>query len=496
MNYPESLYSIRSEATIIGGLINHPQTLLDLEHTLEERDFHHRVHKVVFSLLKNSILDGKQVDKIILAQKAKDLNISTFEDINLFDYLDSVTYSKINSNGIKELSKELIKLRIKRELFTDAELVKQFVSEKVDRSVEELIGGTDKIYNERIDAYALNDKPIDLYGDIEEFILEKAKNPQDEVGLKTPFPKFNEIFGGLQSAAGIYSVVARPKSFKSTYLQNMAEGIIRLNPGTKCLILDTELTSDILKLRASSACAKVSYWHMNSGNWTKNAELAAKVKRELPKLKDLKGKIYHMPVPDKPINEICSLIKRWYHSVCGRGNKAVVIYDYLKVSGESVGQYNTEYMIIGNKVNALNQIAKELNIVIWTACQLNRSGEGRQAIDDGSAIALSDRLAWYAAFVGIFRKKWGEEIIEDGANWGTHKLIPLYSRFGGKDFYKNDLVRTTNSKGNIEYKHNFLSYTVSDFRVEENGDLNDILKANSLNKSLQLPSVKSEKTNF
>ena len=48
-----------------------------------------------------------------------------------------------------------------------------------------------------------------------------------------PFAKFNDIFGGLQSSAGVYAVVARPKQFKSTFLQSMAEGVVKLNKDTK-----------------------------------------------------------------------------------------------------------------------------------------------------------------------------------------------------------------------------------------------------------------------
>ena len=117
MQFPESLYSIRSESSVIGGLINHPQVLIELSPHLSEDDFIHKVHKVIFSILRAEILKGAKINKVLLAQKCKELGFNTFEDLNLFDYVDSVSFTKINKDGIVGLAKELIKLRIKRELW-------------------------------------------------------------------------------------------------------------------------------------------------------------------------------------------------------------------------------------------------------------------------------------------------------------------------------------------------------------------------------------------
>src|SRR5690606_25027910 len=87
---------------------------------------------------------------------------------------------------------------------------------------------------------------------------------------------------------------------------------------------------------------------------------------------------------------------------------------------------------IGEKINHLNDIQNELpNTHLWAAMQLNRSAEDGR--DDSSAIAVSDRLQWFAAFVAIFRRKWLDEIGEDGPEFGTHKMIPTATRFQGKD---------------------------------------------------------------
>ena len=112
---------------------------------------------------------------------------------------------------------------------------------------------------------------------------------------------------------------------------------------------------------------------------------------------------------------------------------------------------------------------------------MNRFGEaGRNtnAVDDSSAIALSDRLQWFASFVAIFRRKSLDELGQDGENFGTHKLVPLKTRFQGKDAAgHHDLVRRPLDDGSFTWTNNFLNFSVENFNVSEQGSLNDIIEA-------------------
>jgi hypothetical protein len=104
---------------------------------------------------------------------------------------------------------------------------------------------------------------------------------------------------------------------------------------------------------------------------------------------------------------------------------------------------------------------------------LNRSAEN--GADDSSAIAQSDRLQWFAAYVGIFRRKTLEEQAEDGAQFGTHKMIELASRYQGQHAHgHNDLVRVIENNRPV-YRKNFISFNVDNFHVEEKGTLQDIV---------------------
>ena len=97
-------------------------------------------------------------------------------------------------------------------------------------------------------------------------------------------------------------------------------------------------------------------------------------------------------------------------------------------------------------------------------------------MDDSSAISLSDRLQWFASFVAIFRRKTTDEITEDGEEFGTHKLVPLKTRFQGRDAAgHHDLVRRRFQDGSEKWVNNYLNFSVENFGVTERGSLRNVV---------------------
>ena len=78
--------------------------------------------------------------------------------------------------------------------------------------------------------------------------------------------------------------------------------------------------------------------------------------------------------------------------------------------------------------------------------------------------------------MAIFRRKTTEEVAVDGQEFGTHKLIPLKTRFQGKDAAGHqDIMRRTFADGTQRFMPNFLNYNVDNFNVTESGSLRDIV---------------------
>jgi replicative DNA helicase len=472
------IYSLEIERHVLGGILKHPDVFPEIQRFITENDFYNEVNKTVFCVIRDLLSNGKAIDKIIVGQSIKNLGVHFNEDINIFDYIESISFTQINQRGTIEATKELLKLRVRREIYSVAKDVGQYVKKTNETDLDKIIAETDSLYNSKIRSYDFEDEPADLFDGLYEMVEERGDNPNEDIGLKTPYHQFNHMFGGLRSK-NIYAVVARPGQGKSTFLSHMAYGVAKENK-VKCLYLDTEMSTEEQRFRLAAAVTGVPLWYIETGNWRRNQEFVDKIRNGLSSIRD--SGYFHIHVGNKNIDQLCSLIRRWYFKNVKRGNKCAIFYDYVKLTGESVGQNWAEHQAIGDKIDKLKKLSEELECPIFTAMQMNRTGEGHnrssgQMTDDSSAIALSDRLQWFASFVAIFRRKTLDEMEEDG-DFGTHKLIPLKTRWQGRDATgHHDRIRRTFSNGNQAWVNNYLNYNVNNFSVDERGSLEDIIEA-------------------
>lgn len=473
-----SLYSLQIERHVLGGLIKFPEIFPEIDGFLNEQDFFNEVHYTIFSVIKNIVYKNEKLDRVLVAEKIKNLGVSFKDDINIFDYIENLFFTQINKEAVLKSAQELVKYRIRREISITAEKIKDEVKTNADKSIEEIVSSCDSIYNNKISIYSHGEAPEKLTDNLVEIIEERGNSPQEENGILTPYSEFNRMYGGFR-AGHVYAIASRPGEGKTTWINDVCFRSASKNK-IKALILDTEMLSVEIKFRMAAALTGVPVWYLETGNWRKNPEMFKKV-RECQMLKENKD-YFHYHVSNKSIDEICSIIKRWYYNEVGRGNQCIIAYDYVKLTGEKIGQNWAEHQAIGEKISKLKEIAVEVNAPLVTAMQLNRSGESRNkssdvVVDDSSAISLSDRLQWFAAFTGIFRRKTLDEIALDGEDFGTHKLIPLKTRFQGKEAAGHqDFLRRPFPDGSQKYVMNYLNFNVANFGIEEKGSLRHVIE--------------------
>lgn len=480
------IYSLQMERHVLGGLIKYPDLFSEVDGFLTEKDFYNDVHYTIFNVIKSGAYSNEATDKVLLASKIKELGVSFKDDINIYDYIENLGFTQINKTAVIEASKELIKFRIRREIESTANKLKREVETNGDKDVDEIISSCDSLYNDKISSYINKDIPEKITEDLFDLLEDAGNDPDAESGFASPYPEFNRLYGGFR-CGHVYAIASRPGEGKTTWLNDVCFKAAK-ESGVKALILDTEMTTKEIKFRMAAAISGVPVWFLETGNWRKNPEYYEKV-RAAEKLLRENNDYYHMHVSNKNIDQICSLIRRWYYNIVGRGNKCLIAYDYVKLTGEKVGQNWAEYQAIGEKISRLKEISEEVNAPLLTAVQLNRTGENRNRTgasltDDSSAIALSDRLQWYAAFTAIFRRKTLDEIALDNEydsqgrlihDCGTHKLIPLKTRFQGKDAMGHqDFLRRRFPNGSEKFVMNYLNFSVENFDVVEKGSLRHI----------------------
>ena len=478
------IYSNQVEGYVLGGLLKHPDVLPEVDSFVGAADFYNDVHQTIYCVIREAVLNDEKIDKVLVATKIANLGISSKDDIDIYDYINTLSYSSITHEGVIDVCKELVKVRVRRELSETADKIKEHVTNSSNEDLDSIISSTDSIYSERISSYSFEDDPQNVFDDLEFKIEERGNNPTDDTGLATPYNEFNRLYGGLRDG-NIYAIVSRPAQGKTTFINELCLGTAIKN-NIPVLVLDTEMTTEEIQFRMAAAKTGVPLWFLETGKWRSKEEMIEKVRSYFQELK--KHKYYHYHVRNKTTDEICAMIRRWHLKYVGRGNKCVIAYDYVKLTGEKVDRNWAEHQAIGEKIDKLKRIAEEINAPLVTAMQMNRSGESfnrnsSSLVDDSSAISLSERLQWFATFVAIFRRKTLDETALDGERFGTHKLIPLKTRFQGRDaaghqdLLRRRTIETVNGRDveSEKFVNNFLNFRVENFKVQEEGSLQDVI---------------------
>lgn len=491
-----ALYSLEVEKHVLGGLIQNPEVLSDIETFVSEKAFAVKPHDVIYGCIRALFLNNEKIDKVLLSQKIKNLGISFKEDIDIFGYIDSISFAPITPAATIEAAQELMKLKALRDVDETCSDIKKHLAKSVNQKLDKTIVEVDAMYGEKINAFDFLEEPEDLFSDIYELCEETRLNPNEDTGLTWPYPEFNRYYGGARGG-NIYAIASRPAQGKTTWLNYTAIEMGKIN---KCpvLILDTEMSSKEIKFRTAAGMSGIPLWFLETGNWAKNPDYVEKVRKDIKALK-AERKVYHYHVGNKTVDEVCSIIRRWYLTVVGRGNKCIVVYDYLKLTGEKLAAFWGEHQALGEKVDKFKRLAEEFDFPFLTAIQLNRSGEntGRQSnmvTDDGSAVSQSDRLQWFCTYLGIFRRRTEDEMILDTPDSGTHKLIEVKARYQGREAAGHqDFIRREFPDGSVKYVRNFLNFNINNFAVEGRGSLVDsIARQNAQFRAEDVNMIKEE----
>jgi len=497
------IYSNQVESHVLGGLLKHPDVFSEVDSFVNAADFYNDIHQTIYCILRESILNNEKIDKVLVATKISNLGISSKDDIDIYDYINTLNYTSIARDAVVGSCKELVKYRIRRELSATADRIKEHVTNSSNEDLDSIICSTDAIYSEKISSYSFEDDPQNVFEDLEFKVEERGNNPTEDTGLPTTYNEFNRLYGGLRDG-NVYAIVSRPAQGKTTFINELCLGVAIKND-VPVLVLDTEMTTDEIQFRMAAAKTGVPLWFLETGKWRNDKDMVEKVKGYFQSL--TKHQYFHYHVKNKTIDEVCSIIRRWHMKYVGRGNRCVIAYDYIKLTGERVDRNWAEHQAIGEKIDKLKRISEEIKAPLITAMQMNRSGESfnrnsSNLVDDSSAISLSDRLQWFATFVAIFRRKTLDEIALDGQAFGTHKLIPLKTRFQGRDAAGHqDLLRrkVTNPENGHEsekFVNNFLNFRVENFKVKEEGSLEDIIRHEQQSFDIQRPTNTEEHFGF
>lgn len=251
-----------------------------------------------------------------------------------------------------------------------------------------------------------------------------------------------------------------------------------------------EMSVEELAFRMVSGMSGVPMHLLESGKWRTCGYKDWSAKEVVERVRSVWGRMKHIKILYENVagmtsEEICSLVKRIYYSEIGRGNPMILSFDYIKSDFTNLGK-GSDWQFVAKLVHSFKQlITKDLCfdkkpcVAMLTSVQANRAGivsnkQGGQITDDESIISLSDQIIQFVSHMFILRKKTIEEIVDEGDEFGTHKLICKAARHLGEDPFGH-LNPVQMDDGSL--RDNFINLNFDSFNVEDRGDLRDIVDA-------------------
>lgn len=481
INNNNPLINLSQEKICLGALFKYGIKLwAEVGNTLTDQCFNDadNLHKVIFATLKKHLDKNEVFDKVVVSEEINRLKINTGE-LDVYEYCDIISNTQVTLEGAKEITKEVIKLKICRDLVTQSDEIKSFVFKNKDKSLSEIIDGIDKLNSSKIsEIYCNNIDFIDIFLNLKSDINNIADNPPDTSKfMMGPFKSINDIYGSL-SRPGNITVVAARSGTNKTSLGMFVNSHISGNNNIPVLHLDNgEMSAEELKYRAICMFSegRIPYWAIERGEWRKNSEWARIMDEIWPRVS--KVKFFYQNIGGFSVKDILSYIRRFYYNKVGRGNMFLVHFDYLKPF-EITKVETPEWKEMGHFIQDVKSfITNEIHIPFWTSLQLNRLGitnnkNSSQVDDSENSFSISDRIQHQASHAFILRYKTFDEIMQHGKEFGNMKAIFVKQRHLGEKFERAlDMVRV----GKKQYEKNYINIEGRSFFFRDKGDLNDLV---------------------
>jgi replicative DNA helicase len=493
---PMSINSKQLEQHVLAGLIQHPQSYTEIAVAIGDEDFYSedtKVHQTIFRVLRAALEHGEEIDEIVLAQRVKQFNLSFEDNVDITHYIQALGMRKISKDGLLVAAQDLKKFTVRREILNNArEVGKTMKSIPSTASFDEIVETADKIYNSQIDSYSVErTSPENIFSSMEEMVEERGNNPITEFGLMGPHARLNELYGSLLRPGNISVVVARAGVGKTTFCLDFATKVSQKYDNVPVLHFDNgEMSQEELTMRQCAALSEVPLHLIETGEWRHNQECVDKIRAVWPQIKAFQ--FYYYNVAGMDTTSMINVLRRFYYSKVGRGNKMIFSFDYIKTTDATHQQGQREWEVVGNMVTAFkNLIQKEIvgpdgpMITMITSVQSNRSGvtnnrRVENILDDESIVSLSDRIIQFCSHMFHLRSKTNEEIQAEGANFGTHVLSCFKHRHLGKNVHRAlNLVELEDGSK----RKNHVNLDFSNFSIKEVGDLQDQVDSLGLNGS-------------
>ncbi|MBW4439563.1 MAG: replicative DNA helicase [Pleurocapsa minor GSE-CHR-MK-17-07R] len=365
MQVNQSPFSQEAEEAVLGAVLINPDAFLALAAFLKPDDFFFVRHQYIWEAFMRISERRDRVDYITVHEELRTLG--KLDDVGGAPYLLQLTNSTPTSVHAEIYGRLVERTSLRRKLIKAADDIKALAHEE-SRPIETVVADAEaKLFavtesGARRDLKSLKEA-VDEYFDQTEY---RMLNPDIPRGLPTGFRDIDELLGGLQRS-DLLIFAGRPGMGKTSFLLSVALNAARV--GGRIAIFTMEMGTEQIVQRLMSMETGINTQNMRGGRlsqseWSKFVKASTRLSTMNMFIDDTPGV--------SPL-ELRTKCRRMMHE----HGLDLVIIDYLQLM--SVGGYeNNRVQEISYISRSLKEMARELDVPVFSAAQLSRAVEQRQ----------------------------------------------------------------------------------------------------------------------
>lgn len=364
-------HSLEAEQSVLGGLLLDNNAWDKIADRVSEIDFYRHEHRLVFTTIFDLAARQTPFDVLTIAESLKAKN--QLEEIGGDIYLYQLAQNTPSTANIVAYADIVRERSILRQLITAAGDISSNAFNPEGRTSTELLDEAERkvftIAEQGTQGFAAV-KMSQLLATATQRMDELYHSKEAITGLPTGFIDLDNMTSGLQRG-DLVIIAARPSMGKTVLMMNIVENIVMKMENPKpALVFSMEMSGEQLALRLISSLGSIEQNKVRSGQLEKH---------EWHQVSSAVGMLSSKPlfVDDTPALSPGDLRARARRLAREYGGLSVIAIDYLQLMQIPGSKENrtTEVSEISRNLKAL---ARELNVPVVAASQLNRSLEQRQ----------------------------------------------------------------------------------------------------------------------
>ncbi len=360
--------NLDAEASLLGSVLIDTDAIVKIADSIRPGDFFDKRHELIYQAMLNLYEQHEAIDVLTLANRLK--SKGELDSVGGAAYLTELTNFVPTAAHVEQYADIVAQKSLRRRLIKASQ---QMVSLGFDesKSLHELIEEAES------NLFSVSEQHIKQSVVSIETILAESFERLDDLhkdkkkirGISSGFKDVDNLLAGFQRS-DLFILAARPSMGKTALMLNFAHNVA-IQSKEPVLFFSLEMSKEQLVDRLLSMESGVDAWALRTGNLTDS---------DFEKIGEAMGTLSEAPIfiddtPGITVSDLRTKARREAH----RHPLGLIVVDYLQLmsGGARFGSDGNRVQEISEISRGLKGVARELNVPLIAASQLNRSVENR-----------------------------------------------------------------------------------------------------------------------